>query len=436
MQAADYADLVACANDTPYDPMCIYTHGERSERRGVAGPSCPPPTGEGGSEVDMVGRNIAHGCKRPAPRPARRRVGTRLAAGGRNGDRRVDHVDVGAYLAHADSNGLVGPPAGLGNFGRPLRLAFDADGDGRIDLFDWYALQTCFDRGTTRCTYLFDADASAAVDGPDLDAFRASAEPPYSGPPSKPWRRQLVASRYGNPFMWTGQRYDATTGQYHFWARTYSPRLGRWMQRDLLGYVDGLTLYSLVGSRPTNYFDPLGLHYWPPNPFEEYRWPHAGEAAGTSGGALVPLYVFLFVTGGQGETFLDRMGWYIDQHQLSRWLDSVIAAGGFRIEKVIKHPGKPGTTSIWTKLRFGWSARSGMQLGKFFVPFTFFFGGYDWYVFGGAFWHGVGVDHDRVRRRITDEIFRILDDLFFLDDYFYGDPFPPPRPEDLDCTGW
>jgi len=93
LDAADYTDLMACANDTPYDPMCIYTHGERSERRGVAGPSCPPPTDEGGSEVDMVGRNSAQGCKRPAPRPARRRVGTRLAAGGRNGDRRVDSYE-------------------------------------------------------------------------------------------------------------------------------------------------------------------------------------------------------------------------------------------------------------------------------------------------------------------------------------------------------
>jgi len=217
LDAADYADLVACANDTPYDPMCIYS-------------------------LD------------------------------RNGDRRVDHVDVGAYLAHADSNGLVGPPAGMANYGRPLRLGFDADGDGRIDLFDWYALQTCYDRVTTRCNHLFDADASAGIDGPDLDAFRASAEPPYSGPPSKPWRRQLVASRYGNPFMWTGQRYDATTGQYHFWARTYSPRLGRWLQRDPLGYLDGVGLYNYVSDRPTCYFDPLGLWYYPPNPFEEYRW--------------------------------------------------------------------------------------------------------------------------------------------------------------------
>src|SRR5690606_28692292 len=41
-----------------------------------------------------------------------------------------------------------------------------------------------------------------------------------------------VNSSFGNPFMWTGQRFDAATGLYHFWARSYSPTLGRWMQRD------------------------------------------------------------------------------------------------------------------------------------------------------------------------------------------------------------
>jgi len=68
-----------------------------------------------------------------------------------------------------------------------------------------------------------------------------------------------VTSEYGNPFMWTGQRYDATVGLYHFWARTYSPGLGRWLQRDPLGYVDGVNLYEYVGGNPACAIDPLGL---------------------------------------------------------------------------------------------------------------------------------------------------------------------------------
>ena len=40
-------------------------------------------------------------------------------------------------------------------------------------------------------------------------------------------------SLFGNPFAWTGQRYDAGVGLYHFLHRAYSPTLGRWLHRDL-----------------------------------------------------------------------------------------------------------------------------------------------------------------------------------------------------------
>ncbi len=36
--------------------------------------------------------------------------------------------------------------------------------------------------------------------------------------------------------------YDADVGMYHFAFRSYSPELGRWMQRDPLGYVDGVPI--------------------------------------------------------------------------------------------------------------------------------------------------------------------------------------------------
>ena len=68
-----------------------------------------------------------------------------------------------------------------------------------------------------------------------------------------------AASHFGNPFMWTSQRYDRTVGLYHFPFRSYSPELGRWLQRDPLGYVDGVSLYQYVGSHPTMFADPLGL---------------------------------------------------------------------------------------------------------------------------------------------------------------------------------
>ncbi len=70
----------------------------------------------------------------------------------------------------------------------------------------------------------------------------------------------LGESKYGNPFMWTGQAFDQNTRQYHFWARAYSPHLGRWLQRDPLGYVDGVSLYEYVCSDPMGFVDSLGLY--------------------------------------------------------------------------------------------------------------------------------------------------------------------------------
>jgi RHS repeat-associated protein len=70
---------------------------------------------------------------------------------------------------------------------------------------------------------------------------------------------QKTASPLGNPFMWTGQRYDAGTGLYAFLYRTYSPGLGRWLQRDPAEYVDGVNLFQYVRCRPTRWTDPFGL---------------------------------------------------------------------------------------------------------------------------------------------------------------------------------
>ncbi|MBK8916203.1 MAG: RHS repeat-associated core domain-containing protein [Phycisphaerales bacterium] len=73
-------------------------------------------------------------------------------------------------------------------------------------------------------------------------------------------------SHFGNPFAWTGQRYDAGVGLYHFLFRSYSPEFGRWLQRDPAGYVDGPNLLEYVTSKPSALVDPLGLLYSPPDP--------------------------------------------------------------------------------------------------------------------------------------------------------------------------
>ncbi|TWT45054.1 hypothetical protein RAS1_14750 [Phycisphaerae bacterium RAS1] len=70
-----------------------------------------------------------------------------------------------------------------------------------------------------------------------------------------------AASRFGNPFAWTGQRYDPGVGMYHFLFRSYLPELGRWMQRDPVEYSEGPNMLEYVRSMPTGFGDPFGL--WP-----------------------------------------------------------------------------------------------------------------------------------------------------------------------------
>jgi len=188
---------------------------------------------------------------------------------------------------------------------RPELVAFDIGADNHIDLFDAYGFALCF--ATTcgaggcgpggcepggcieadLCLFVFDSDDDNDIDQTDWAAMAAV----LGGPATARLPGDADASRFGNPFLFTGQRYDAATGLYHFWARTYDPVLGRWLQRDKLGalaatgdislssgaygptlfvgqfapggeYLDGFSLYQYVSSNPLSRLDSLGLSSW------------------------------------------------------------------------------------------------------------------------------------------------------------------------------
>jgi RHS repeat-associated protein len=69
---------------------------------------------------------------------------------------------------------------------------------------------------------------------------------------------QTAHSIIGNPYMFTGRRWDEESGLYYYRARFYDCEKGRFLQRDPLEYVDGINLYEYVRGNPRNNLDPYG----------------------------------------------------------------------------------------------------------------------------------------------------------------------------------
>ncbi|MBZ0166522.1 MAG: RHS repeat-associated core domain-containing protein, partial [Candidatus Omnitrophica bacterium] len=62
-----------------------------------------------------------------------------------------------------------------------------------------------------------------------------------------------------NPYMFTGRRLDEETGIYHYRARQYDPAIGRFLQRDPIGYKADMNLFRYTWNNPVNFTDPKGL---------------------------------------------------------------------------------------------------------------------------------------------------------------------------------
>lgn len=59
-------------------------------------------------------------------------------------------------------------------------------------------------------------------------------------------------------YRYTGKERDDTTGLYYYGARYYAPWLGRWLDPDPAGTVDGLNLYQFVFNNPLFFIDQTG----------------------------------------------------------------------------------------------------------------------------------------------------------------------------------
>jgi len=75
----------------------------------------------------------------------------------------------------------------------------------------------------------------------------------------------------GEPYRYTGRRYDPETGLYYYRARYYAPQIGRFLQADPIGYKDDFNLYAYVGNDPLDGVDPTGtLCVWGVNSWDDF----------------------------------------------------------------------------------------------------------------------------------------------------------------------
>lgn len=104
--------------------------------------------------------------------------------------------------------------------------------------------------------YTYDANGNI---GQVIDVDDGSVAARYEYDPYGQRVNAASAGELNQPFRFSTKYWDDETGLGYWGYRHYSPVLGRWANRDPLGYRGGHNLFSYSGNRPNGSIDFLGL---------------------------------------------------------------------------------------------------------------------------------------------------------------------------------
>ncbi len=107
-----------------------------------------------------------------------------------------------------------------------LAMDLDTDADGDPDSLFFHLKD--FNNNVTQ---LIDQDGATAV----VYAYDANGQPLFRDGTLAP----QLQDPHGNPFLFTGRRFDAETGLYYYRARYYDPTVGEFLSRDPAGFWGG-----------------------------------------------------------------------------------------------------------------------------------------------------------------------------------------------------
>jgi RHS repeat-associated protein len=164
-----------------------------------------------------------------------------------------------------------------------------------------------------------------------------------------------------NLYRFSSKELHAKSGMYYYGYRFYEPFLQRWINRDPIGELGGINLYTFVGNDPTGTIDPDGRF--------SFLWPII-IVIGGAGYAAWEFFGAFDKAKEAGDEFRDLMeddDWF-NQRLLDRGED-IAAAGAEALEIAGGFPGLVGTglsESIWPVTRAGEIVRPlvrGFELG-------------------------------------------------------------------------